>query len=150
MPSAREVFRRSGLRCTRQRAVLFEALRATKMHPTAEELHETVRTEEPGLSLATVYNTLEALAERGLVRRIPSPRGNGPSRYDADISHHVHLTLPDGRVVDLPEHVGARIAAAVPSEMHDWIRREYGVDLGPVNIELTAGAPRRHSEHAGR
>lgn len=150
MPPARDVFRRSGLRCTRQRAVLYEALRATKAHPTAEELHETVRVEEPGLSLATVYNTLEALAERGLVRRIPSPKGNGPSRYDADVSHHVHLTLPDGRVVDLPEHVGARIAAAVPGELHEWIKREYGVEMGAVNIELAAGQPRHHHDRPGR
>ena len=142
MPPVKDVFRRHGLRCTRQRGVIYEALRATKSHPTADELHESVCSLEAGISLATVYNTLEALTDHGLARRIPSPRGNGPSRYDADTQRHLHLTLPDGRIVDLPDSLAKPILDALPDDFAHRVSDLTGVDIGAVQIELTA-TPRR-------
>ena len=73
----RELFRAHGLRCTRQRERIYEALASSTSHPTAEELHLAVRDADGGLSLATVYNTLEAFTERGLCRRVPSASTSG-------------------------------------------------------------------------
>ncbi|MEQ8769907.1 MAG: Fur family transcriptional regulator [Phycisphaerales bacterium] len=140
---AREVLRRCGIRCTRQREVIYDALRASRAHPTAEQLLGLVRDRDPGMSLATVYNTLEALAEHGLARRIASPVGNGPSRYDADTSHHVHLTLADGRVLDLPDDLAERIVDAMPRDLRERMSDEAGADVGPIHVELIASGPRR-------
>ncbi len=140
---ARDVLRRHGIRCTRQREVIYDALRASKAHPTAEQLLGMVRDSDPKMSLATVYNTLEALAENGLARRIASPVGNGPSRYDADISRHVHLTLADGRVLDLPDELAEAIKNAIPADLRERMSRQAGGDVGPIHVELIAGGPKR-------
>ncbi len=140
---AREVLRRCGIRCTRQREVIYDALRASKAHPTAEQLLGLVRDRDPGMSLATVYNTLEALAEHGLARRIASPVGNGPSRYDADTSHHVHLTLADGRVLDLPDDLAEAIMRAMPRDLRERMSDRAGADIGAIHVELIASGPRR-------
>ena len=94
----RHTFQRAGLRVTRQREAVYAALICTHSHPTAEDLHKTIRSRgsEPCISLATVYNTLEALSQAGLCRRVPC--SCGATRFDADLKEHVHIVLADGRV----------------------------------------------------
>ena len=41
------------------------------------------------LSLATIYNTLEAFCQAGLAQRLPTP--NGCCRYDATLENHLHV-----------------------------------------------------------
>lgn len=136
--SIRDLFRESGLRCTRQRELVYGALAATKAHPTADELFLAVRADEPGLSLATVYNTLEALTAAGLCRRLPSANGAGPCRFDADTSRHAHVALPDGRFVDVPDTLGSALLEGVPAEMIATIERELGVSIDDVSLTLHA------------
>jgi Fur family peroxide stress response transcriptional regulator len=145
-PCVREVFERHGLRCTRQRERIFDALACTTSHPTAEELFQAVHDGEPGLSLATVYNTLEAFTECGLVRRIPSP--GGACRYDADTSDHVHVTTPDGRVMDLPEDLSAQLIEALPAQVLADLEKRLGVKVGQVNIQIVSEARQRAERQA--
>lgn len=132
----RDVFHANGLRCTRQRELIYRALASTKAHPTAEELLAMVRTDEPGLSLATVYNTLEAFTARGLARRLPSHSGNGPCRYDADVSQHMHITLDDGRVLDVPQDLAERLGGRLSPALADELERRTGVRVTGVHLEL--------------
>ncbi len=87
--TTRDLFARHNLRCTTQRRALYETRCEQPDHPTAEELFRLVRPHIARLSLATVYNTLEALCREGLARRLPT--GNGCCRYDADTSDHLHV-----------------------------------------------------------
>ena len=48
----------AGWRFTRQRAAVFEFLRSTKDHATAEQVYEGVRRRIPNISLATVYKAV--------------------------------------------------------------------------------------------
>lgn len=105
--------RAHGVRPTRQRELVYRTLAGTASHPTAEELLRAVRVEDPGVSQATVYNTLDALVGHGLAKRLPSRAAGGACRYDADQRPHVHLTTPDGRVVDAPESVSRTILEAL-------------------------------------
>jgi Fur family transcriptional regulator, peroxide stress response regulator len=137
--NVRQVFERCGLRCTRQRELIYAALVCTREHPTAEELLGLVRSDDSGLSLATVYNTLEALTECRLVRRIPCPSGSGPCRFDAITSNHVHLAL-DGRLMDLPEDLSARLLEHVPASLLSELEERLGVRVAGVSIQITASA----------
>lgn len=134
--ASRELFRRHGLRCTKQRQVIYSALTATTAHPTAEELLGMVNAGEPGLSLATVYNTLEALTSCGLARRLPSHSGNGPCRYDADVTQHMHITTTDGRVLDVPEDLATRMPLPLPQDISDELQRRLGVRITKVHVEI--------------
>ena len=136
MSTPRDLFARHALRCTRQRETLYAALKATKTHPTAEELFERVRTADQSLSLATVYNTLEAFTNAGLIRRLPSAVHAGPARYDADTHEHVHLTTPDGRVFDVPDDLSERFLDQLSEDLVAELERRTGMRIGRVSVQL--------------
>jgi Fe2+ or Zn2+ uptake regulation protein len=96
----RAALTRAGHRLTAQREAVFHALRATRSHPTAEEIFRIVRGRIPDISLATIYKALEAFESVGLCLRLAD--GDGPARYDARVDEHHHLRCVDcGRVVDV-------------------------------------------------
>jgi Fe2+ or Zn2+ uptake regulation protein len=148
--SVRQLLTRRGLRCTVQREQIYAALLASKTHPTAEELHGLVKSQVSdtlpgaagagggGPSLATVYNTLEALTEAGLVRRIAPACGGSAAafRYDADCSNHAHLVAADGSVRDLPEDLCRRVVQSVPPELIAEVERAMGVRVGRIGVEF--------------
>lgn len=141
----RAVFKLHGLRCTRQRELIYGALANSKAHPTADELFQMVRTDEPGLSLATVYNTLDVFTDRGLCRRLPSGQKNGPSRYDIDTEQHVHILLDNGRVFDVPEDLAPMLECSLPPSFVEEIERRIGVRITGYHLHLSG----RASENSG-
>lgn len=133
---ARELMEKHGLRCTRQRELVYSALAASKAHPTAEELFQAVQRGEPGMSLATVYNTLEAFSKLGLCRRFPGVAGSNACRYDAEVQEHAHVVTPDGKVVDVPEDLSRRLMSSLPPEVLAEIERRMGVRVERVRLQL--------------
>ena len=138
MDEPRDIFHANGLRRTRQRDVIYGALRDTASHPTAEELFQTLRRDDPGLSLATVYNALDAFTRCGLVRRIAS--SPGACRYDADLSPHVHIVHHDGRVEDAPAEVGRKLLGRLSGEAVRELERLTGVPIDHVSVQVIARA----------
>ncbi|MGP1345476.1 MAG: Fur family transcriptional regulator [Phycisphaerales bacterium] len=137
MPDTRMTFARCGLRCTRQRVEVYERLRETRSHPTAEEIHREICGCDCGCqtSLATVYNALDALTRAGLIRRIQT---SGGARYDANVDDHLHLTMPDGRVVDVPEDVSSELLAMLPSDALERLSDRLGVAIDHIAIQVVA------------
>lgn len=89
-----------GQRYTPQRAAVYRFLHATDAHPTAEEVFRRVRSELPGISLATVYKSLETLVGCGLVHKLTY--GDSSARYDGRTDPHSHARcLACGRIADL-------------------------------------------------
>jgi Fe2+ or Zn2+ uptake regulation protein len=95
-----ELFRREGLRITPQRQQIFKVLSGNTVHPTAEWVWHSVRTEMPSVSLKTVYDTLHELVSLGELQRLDL--GTGAGRFDPNVSEHHHLVCRRcGRVQDL-------------------------------------------------
>jgi Fur family transcriptional regulator, peroxide stress response regulator len=82
--------RAAGMRMTPQRRAIFRYLEGNQQHPTAEDVHRAVRQKHPGLSLATVYNTLETLNGLGEISR--QDLGGGAERWDPEVRPHHHFT----------------------------------------------------------
>ena len=107
-----------GLRSTRQRECVFAVVAASMDHPTADAIYSRVRESLPGISLATVYNTLETLVSCGLVRQVNFERE--PSRYcplSEPGKHHAHFHCTrSGKVFDvhLPESFMKDLEALLP------------------------------------
>ncbi len=80
-----------GLKITHQRIVVFQAIFATDKHPTAEQIYEGIKEQNPSISLATVYKTLETFVENRLVNKVSTPRGT--MRYDARTDNHNHIYI---------------------------------------------------------
>ena len=78
----------SRYRLTRQRAAVLRAL-GDGAHLSAETVLERVRSELPGVSLGTIYRSLEILREIGLVQVFSF--GGSAARYEATIEKHHHL-----------------------------------------------------------
>lgn len=142
MVNTRELFCKAGLRCTKQREHVYAALAATKSHPTAEDIYNRVREVEPGLSLATVYNTLEVFTQRGLCRRLIGPPGAAACRYDAELNEHTHLAMPDGRLVDLPKDLSDRFLRPISRDLVAEVEERMGVRVGRVAVQVIC-APTR-------
>ena len=103
-----ESIAQDGLRLTRQRKHVYGALLQQQYHPTAMEVFLRARPEMESLSLATVYNVLETLAERGLVRKVQLDSGS--TRYCANNAKHGHFTCTGcGAVMDVPLLPGAEL-----------------------------------------
>ena len=80
-----------GLKITHQRIVVYQALLSAKNHPTAEQIYDSIKSQNPSISLATVYKTLETLAENLLIHKVSTPQGT--MRYDARIDNHNHIYI---------------------------------------------------------
>ena len=107
-----------GLRMTPQRREVYRVLLAQRDHPTANDVFMRVKDRLPHISLATVYNCLEALVGHRLVRQVNFERE--PSRYCPNLEEHGHFH---------DQHTGV---------IHD-VKFKPGIQLADV-LELPSGA----------
>ncbi|MFN7160058.1 MAG: Fur family transcriptional regulator [Candidatus Gracilibacteria bacterium] len=93
-----------GMRITPQKRAIYETLCESKMHPTAEELYDTVHKIFPNMSFATVYDNLRKFVATGVCREVYFQ--DGTARFDANAEEHHHILDKDGRIYDvcLPEN----------------------------------------------
>jgi Fur family peroxide stress response transcriptional regulator len=82
-------YRNIGIKLTPQRLAILSYLNGNKTHPSAEDIYKAVSKQFPTMSFATVYNTLEALRDRGRIQELTIDPNK--KRYDSDNSHHHHL-----------------------------------------------------------
>ncbi len=95
-----ELLRERGLRATSQRVVMHRLLRDGNRHVSAEELLSEASDRLPGVSLPTVYATLELFEELGVVRRVNG--GGGTLLWDTRADAHGHMICRRcGRIEDL-------------------------------------------------
>jgi len=79
----------SGLRTTPQREHVYQVLLEKKNHPTAEEVFIRAKKGMPEISMATVYNCLDALVSCGLVRQVNHDRA--ATRFCSNMQPHHHF-----------------------------------------------------------
>jgi Fur family iron response transcriptional regulator len=94
----------AGLRPTRQRLTLAELLvgDGQNRHVTAESLHAATSNCDDTVSLATVYNTLRAFCDAGLIREVMVD--GTKSYFDTRIDDHPHFFWEDDReLTDAPK-----------------------------------------------
>ncbi|MEM8981215.1 MAG: Fur family transcriptional regulator Irr [Pseudomonadota bacterium] len=91
------------LRPTRQRVALATLLvgDGNNRHVTAESLFEAANRSSADVSLATVYNTLRAFCDAGLMREITVD--GAKSYFDTNMSDHPHFYWEDeAKLTDAP------------------------------------------------
>lgn len=120
--------RARGQRVTPQRLAIAAVLRDMRHHATAEEIHGLVGARVPGISLPTVYSTLDLLEELGAVRRVLTD--GGTALFDARTDEHHHaICRRCGAVVDIeaasdpaPLLDAARLAGFAPDDAQVVVR----------------------------
>jgi Fur family peroxide stress response transcriptional regulator len=79
----------SGFRFTPQRQHVYDVLLAERDHPTAEEVFIRAKRGMPEISMATVYNCLDALVRSGVARQVTVDRG--ATRFCPNMREHCHF-----------------------------------------------------------
>jgi len=122
-----------GLRMTRQRRAILEALAGTDAHPTADQVYAMVRRRLPRISLGTVYRNLDLLSQAGLVRDLRL--GGGPRRFDGITDPHYHVRcVRCGQVADVPVKTAPALERAAA--------RSSGFAILGHRLEFTGICPR--------
>lgn len=96
---------------TKQRQAVLRVIRESEMHLTANEVFEGARGLLPGISFATVYNSLRYLKQQGLIGEIQF--GPAANRYDRNLTQHDHAICNGcGKIVDVELDVPATLVNA--------------------------------------
>ena len=83
-----------------QKVIAEQLVKLHGAHPTADEVHRAVSADYPSISKATVYRTLNKMAQAGQALRVCV--GNGADRFDDTVSPHYHVICTGcGRVDDV-------------------------------------------------
>ncbi|MCK5640625.1 MAG: transcriptional repressor [Gammaproteobacteria bacterium] len=101
-----------GISATRQRVQIAELLFAKPQHLSADQVLERVNREDSTASKATIYNTLNLFARKGLVREVIVD----PSKvfYDSNTSEHHHVYNLDSGVLTDIEFTSINMAELPP------------------------------------
>jgi Fe2+ or Zn2+ uptake regulation protein len=93
-------YRAQGRRLTSQRQLIFSLLHDNATHPTADALFAVASKRMPGISLRTVYQTLDELSEMGEIQLMRCD--GGALRFDPNVDDHHHaLDAATGEVFDV-------------------------------------------------
>jgi Fur family peroxide stress response transcriptional regulator len=89
MNTVQHKLRAKGMRVSHQRVKILDFLRTSKGHPSARQVYDSLVQEMPSLSRTTIYNTLNALAEKGLIGVVRAL--SGETRYEYTDRGHCHF-----------------------------------------------------------
>lgn len=122
-----EALRAAGGRVTPARRALVEALLASSGHVTADDLADAVQRSHPDVHQSTIYRTLDALEEQGIVDHVHL--GHGRAVYHLADDRHQHLVCEAcGHVIEVPDGVFADLATE--------LQRDYGFTLRPNHFAV--------------
>lgn len=128
---AREVYRAHNMRVTPQRLAVVDELIGDTTHPTVDVVARRVMQKMQGISLSTVYKTLNELVELGLINRV---EGKGPGKeaahFDPNTEVHGHLHCQTcGRILDLGLSGNCEVNV-------EGLEKEHDIHVDGVEIEM--------------
>ena len=101
MINAISILRDCGVQPTPQRIAVVNFILKTDKHPSADQVLENIKKECPTVSRATVYNTLNLLVKKGLLKT--QVLKEGIVVFDPNIQRHHHfIDVESGKIYDIP------------------------------------------------
>ena len=131
-----------GMKRSRQRERIADAFFALPGHVTVEDVAARARTEDPRVSLATVYRTMKLLADSGLAAA--RQFGGGQLRYEAAAGRHHHDHLICRVCGEIAEFSSERIES-----LQAVVARRHGFDVEEHRLELYGRCPRCRPARGG-
>ena len=121
--------RAAGVRSTRQRAAIVEALHAAAGFQSAQELHRDLVRAGQGVGLATVYRNLQGLVDAGEIDAVHTASGETMFRLCEADDHHHHLVCRSCR----------RSVEVQADEVETWaerVARRHGFKQATHTVEI--------------
>ncbi len=92
------------MKYSKQRELIFNAVKKHKVHPTADMIYSVLKTENPNLSLGTVYRNLNQLSDNGDIIKVKIP--GGADRFDCTVHEHYHFVCEScGKILDIEKEM---------------------------------------------
>ena len=116
----------SGFRFTPQRQHVYDVLMQKRDHPTVEEVFIRAKQTMPDISMATVYNCLDALVQCGLIRHVNLDRA--ATRFCPNMKEHCHFYCDEcGGIFDVEFSADAKNGAL---QMPDGFKvKQYDISI---------------------
>lgn len=100
------------MKFSRQREMILDQVKKFPVHPTADEVYNALRADNPNLSLGTVYRNLNLLSEMGMLMKIRI--ADGKDRFDGRTDMHYHMVCSRcGKVFDVELDIVQKITQNV-------------------------------------
>jgi len=96
-----QVLKEHGIQPTPQRLAVLQFVQENHAHPSADDVYSSVRRRCPTVSRATVYNTLNLLVEKGVIKT--QVLREGGLIFDGHVEKHHHFIDEEtGQIHDVP------------------------------------------------
>lgn len=99
------MFRNKGFKVTVKRLAICKYIISREDHPSADQIYQALKIDNPTISLGTIYKTLHLLIDLGLIQELGFNEGS--IRYDPDMDIHVNIVCTKcGKIHDYkPEDI---------------------------------------------
>lgn len=128
-------------RMTRQRQAIGTLLDGTKDFRSAQQVHELLRTQGDSIGLATVYRTLQALADQGDVDVVRKPDGESVYRSCRRSEHHHHLICRGCGATEEIDGPSVEQWAQAVGEEHGFTDISHTIELYGLCADCRAARP---------
>lgn len=89
---------------SKQRELIYQALKHSGVHPTAEYIYSVLKDEGAGIALGTIYRNLDKMVKAGRIKKIDGLTQS--VHYDHNVSKHYHFICDIcGRVFDVTSDI---------------------------------------------
>lgn len=103
---------------SKKREAIYQTIKNTKSHPSAEWVYNSLKEEYPSLSLGTVYRNMSMFREKGVIQSVGTV--NGQERFDGNVKPHPHFICRSCYAVTDMEHLDYNEFA------DETVRKNYG------------------------
>lgn len=83
---------------TKYADAILDTINRSYDHLTADQIYTEIKKEYPGVVMATVYNNLKSLVDKGYIRRLSLD--DGPDHYDRTVRHDHLICMKCGKITD--------------------------------------------------
>lgn len=128
---ARVIIAEKNLKVTPQRVMILDAIIALNNHPAAEQIIESVRRNNPNISVATVYKVLETFVEKKIISVVTAP--GDARRYEIIHEEHHHMYHIDSK----------EITDYYDEELNDLLKAYFfkksipGFNIENINVQIS-------------
>jgi len=126
-PQIVDRLRSQGYRLTPQRLMILDAVQQAGDHVTPEQVYETVHRQNPAVSRATIYRTLDFLCE---MRLVTAMRWGGHTYYEiaGETPHHHVICRTCGQVEELDIQLVETFVESV------WRKQRFAIDMDHITV----------------
>jgi Fe2+ or Zn2+ uptake regulation protein len=123
-----QLLRSAGLRVTDTRVRLLTLIRSQAGHLAVDEMYRLAHQDDPSVSLSTIYRTVRALRDHGLIDELHLQEQHHHYEVKDRVAHHHLICLGCGAVLEFDSPLVAELEQTMGAA-HDFAVTDASIDL---------------------